>query len=52
MFGTYWKCFYLCTVRTSVLAIRVESREGQGFIDTAHLKTTFRGGSFILYISP
>ena len=31
------------------LAIRVESREGQGFIDTAHLKTTFRGGFYFAY---
>ena len=35
MFGTFGINFYLCTVRTSVLAIRAESRERQDLIDTA-----------------
>ena len=34
-FGSYGKTSYLCSVRTSVLAIRVESRERQDLIDTA-----------------
>ena len=28
LFGTFEKSFYLCTVRTKVLTIRAESREG------------------------
>ena len=34
IFGNLKYSFYLCTVITSVLAIRVESRGGQDFFDT------------------
>lgn len=34
-FGSFGKSSYLCSVRTLVLAIRVESRERQDLVDTA-----------------
>ena len=35
LFGYLTEMIYFCTVRTSVLAIRAESRERQDLIDTA-----------------